>query len=578
MSKPRIAMISMFRNESASIRRMLDSCVPHIDYWVLQDNGSTDGTADIVKQWHTDTGIPGHLYSVAEGWKGFGWNRDHLITTCQSLDHGCDWILKMDCDETLAVRDDFDWQILSDISVQAWNVPVVANSYVYFRSWLYNARLPWRFNHDPCHETVYCDLEGIKENYSTRDLPMSFHHVWHPDGQSWGVPTKFVSDSLILEEKLIREGTMLANDYHFFYVGKSYHDSLDCSAFPLGDDHRREYCRRTIFYLTQYINRCDANQINEMCYQAHIYIGGAFERLDETQSAEIMYRRAEPYAPERNDHLWALAQIYRRQKKYDDLLAVSSRMMESERVCPFPTRRFFIDRNIYHDTGEQVKNLHDFAINAGRIHASLSDQNTAAHSTVVDLVSEVLLVAQPVKPRLWVVDNFYHDPDAVRELAMQQEFHADIRWYKGVRTQKTFRPANIRQAFESIMGRTIRDFDSGYNGCFQITTSQDPQVYHHDTQTWAAMIYLTPDAPVESGTRLHRSKVNQVRDWSQGQEAIDQAFATGFYDSTRFDTIDSVGNIYNRLVIMDAQHIHSAGPYFGNSLDNGRLVQLFFFD
>ena len=51
-----------------------------------------------------------------------------------------------------------------------------------------------------------------------------------------------------------------------------------------------------------------------------------------------------------------------------------------------------------------------------------------------------------------------------------------------------------------------------------------------------------------------------------------------FYDSTKFDIADSAGNLYNRLVIMDARCIHSAGPYFGQNKQDGRLTHLFFFD
>ena len=127
------------------------------------------------------------------------------------------------------------------------------------------------------------------------------------------------------------------------------------------------------------------------------------------------------------------------------------------------------------------------------------------------------------------------------------------------------------------MGREIRNWDEqGYNGCFQITTAEDPQVYHYDTQTWAAMIYLTPDAPVQSGTRLHRSRITGLSHSTQA--GVDESFSSGFYDSTKFDTVASAGNVFNRLVIMDARHIHSAGDYFGNSPETGRLVHLFFFD
>jgi glycosyltransferase involved in cell wall biosynthesis len=104
----KIVMVAMFKNEAKVLRNMLNSVTKYIDFWVIQNNGSTDGSDQIVREWAEETGIPGVLYDVEEGWVGFGWNRDHLIRKCQSIDHGCDWILKMDCDETLEVDNDFD--------------------------------------------------------------------------------------------------------------------------------------------------------------------------------------------------------------------------------------------------------------------------------------------------------------------------------------------------------------------------------------------------------------------------------------------------------------------------------------
>ncbi len=181
--------------------------------------------------------------------------------------------------------------------------------------------------------------------------------------------------------------------------------------------------------------------------------------------------------------------------------------------------------------------------------------------------------------RLFIVDNFYSNPDEVRKFALQQEFKADLRWYKGLRTIEVFRPSEIKSSFEKILGQPIQNWDYyGSNGVFQITTAEDPQVYHYDTQKWAAMIYLNPDAPLQSGTRLHSSKINGVRSSIEPTELVNQTFSGGFYDSTKFNLVDSAGNVYNRLVIMDANCIHSAGPYFGNSPETGRLTHLFFFD
>jgi len=165
----------------------------------------------------------------------------------------------------------------------------------------------------------------------------------------------------------------------------------------------------------------------------------------------------------------------------------------------------------------------------------------------------------------------------VRDFALQQEFVEDVRYYKGLRSTLAFRDDELKENFERIIGESILDWDGhGYNGCFQITTAENPQVYHCDVQRWAAMIYLTPGAPLTSGTRLHIHKETGL---AHGNEPdIGLAFSGGFFDSTKFDTVADASNVFNRLVIMDAKHIHSAGTYFGNSQETGRLVQLFFFN
>ena len=55
---------TMVNNESHVIERMLESVYPYIDYWVIQDNGSTDGTQDIIKNFFNEKGIPGFFISI----------------------------------------------------------------------------------------------------------------------------------------------------------------------------------------------------------------------------------------------------------------------------------------------------------------------------------------------------------------------------------------------------------------------------------------------------------------------------------------------------------------------------------
>lgn len=575
--KTKIVMITMFKNEASVIGRMLESCKPYVDYYVMQNNGSTDGTDQIAKDFLVDNELSGEIYEIDEGWIGFGYNRDHLIQYCQNnTDHGCDWILKMDCDETLEVYPDFDWSVFDNKDIQAFHIPSIAGTAVYYRAWMYNAKLPWRFNHDTCHETVYCEIPEIGSAFAAYDLPIGFNQVNSNEGQSWGVPTKFVSDALILEERLIRENTMTENLYHFWYIAKSYFDAFPCSTFPLGKIQQKEYARRAIFYFQEYIdfvhdyrNMKKPKFIDEMSYLGLIMSAESYRFLEEWDAAITTYNHAESFAPGRNDHIFGLAEVYEKLGKYNLMLEQTTLLMNPNRKNAFGTYCNFIDTSLYNDspTG-RVQQIHQKAL-------ELSGKNNVGGNNM----SLPFFINQNKNKSIFVVDNFYSNPDEIRHYALNHvEYNEDLNWYKGLRSKQNYQPQGIKQVFEAIIGQQIVDFPDApsFNGCFQITTAKDPQVYHYDQQKWAAIVYLTPNAPVQSGTRSHISKINGTRHMLD--QGSDDAFAGNFYDSTKFDTVDVVGNIYNRLIIMDAQAFHSAGAYFGDTQENGRLTHLFFFD
>ena len=560
----------MFKNEARGLPTMLESCKPYVDYYVMQNNGSTDGSDEIAKNFLKDNNLPGVVYDVEEGWVGFGWNRDHLIQYCQEqTDHGCDWILKMDCDEILEVDDDFDWSVLENKNIQSFNVTAIGGNCIYNRAWLWNARMKWRFNHDDCHETIRLVEPDVGEGFERVDLSIKFKQIGFNTGESWSVPTKFLTDALELEEKLIRENTLLTDLYHFWYVGKSYNDCYRGDFYPLKQSQQFEYARRCAFYFTEYVRHMHKDsgpRFHEMSYFALCLAAEAKDFLGDHEASLALFEYADKFVSIRNEHLFGIAKVAEKLGDYKKLFEVATRMMDPERKMPYPNCTFLIDMSIYVDSGNRVKELYQRAKILYENYVSEKEEE------------KVFNINKGRNKKLFVVNNFYSNPDEIRRYAFQQEFKEDIRWYKGLRTTRTYRTEAMKRAFENIMGERIQKWDYDMNGVFQITTSNDVQVYHHDSQRWAAMIYLTPNAPLDSGTRLHSSKINGVSHWTEGQNLIDEAFSFGFYDSSKFNLVDSAGNVYNRLVIMDAMNIHSAGPYFGNTPENGRLTHLFFFD
>jgi len=160
------------------------------------------------------------------------------------------------------------------------------------------------------------------------------------------------------------------------------------------------------------------------------------------------------------------------------------------------------------------------------------------------------------------IDNFYADPMKVREFALSQEFA-------------------VRGNYPGQ--RTVSFLD--YTGSFQYTTASDRSWIHADSTTdWAAVCYLTPDAPPSAGTGIFRHKATGWMHYDYRQAAQDPEYdksAPPGHDSqdyTKWDMIDRVGNVFNRLIMYRADNYHVSLDYFGKDMHDGRLFQVFFFN
>ena len=114
---------------------------------------------------------------------------------------------------------------------------------------------------------------------------------------------------------------------------------------------------------------------------------------------------------------------------------------------------------------------------------------------------------------LVVIDDFYNDPDAVRDFALTRNFvprgeHGAI----GHRTLDHYHFEGVKERFENILGgkmitgEKLGGWEYQTNGVFQHCMAEDPFVIHADAQQWAAMVYLTPNAPPQCGTSMYRHK------------------------------------------------------------------------
>lgn len=195
-----------------------------------------------------------------------------------------------------------------------------------------------------------------------------------------------------------------------------------------------------------------------------------------------------------------------------------------------------------------------------------------------------------------VIENFLENPDAYREFALAQKYRnlteiPDAKYvFPGTRSLDL---VDIDKALhEKILKKLVTVFHNAeYDNMrwaistnFQsVTEEYGDGVIHTDHNTiFAAVLYLTPNAPLNAGTSLFRP--NSSFDEAKYQQALkdnDVRFKagkivmdTGYH--SMFDEIVRINNVYNTLVIYEGRHYHAANRFFGKNLQDSRLTQVFF--
>ena len=380
--KTKICLNAMVGNESKTITRMLESVAPHIDYYVIQCNGKEDNTQEIIDNFFKERNIPGHTYQTE--WNFPGFNRDHTLQECLKTDHKCDWILRMDADERLQVDENFDWSILDDTSVDSYNIVAEAGDTRYFRTWFWNARRPWYFQHDKRHETIH--LPEIDENFQRLNMPYEFRHLVSQDGETWDVPRKFLRDALELEIDKVVGYKVLEDHYHLWYLAKSYSDCYgNPDELPFGKVHSDEYARRSIWYFNRFFevsHNWNGNGVpereDEMGYFALILMAQAYDFIGDFEKSKNHYLSAELFIKNRNEHLIYYCGSLEQQGKYEEILPVIDEMCKPEKVNPFPNRTFLIENRAYLNTSNYLNEYREY------IQRKLSEHRVDMNSVTFD--------------------------------------------------------------------------------------------------------------------------------------------------------------------------------------------------
>ncbi|MBM3192095.1 MAG: glycosyltransferase [Chlamydiae bacterium] len=206
-AKPLLCLNMIVKNEKRVIERALHSAMPWIDYWVIVDTGSTDGTQELIKQ--TLHAIPGELYE--RPWKNFGFNRTEALELAKDK---ADYIIFLDADDYFEWHPEFAISML-DRDAYYLTVNNKAKTFSYLRPNIIKTDLPWKWV-GVTHEYLACEatcsssyLEGIL-------------YILGGDGARSQDSCKYLKVAEELERGLQEEPE---NARYQFYLAESYRDA-----------------------------------------------------------------------------------------------------------------------------------------------------------------------------------------------------------------------------------------------------------------------------------------------------------------------------------------------------------------
>ena len=359
-----ICLTMIVRDEAHIVGEVLDATAPFIDYWVVVDTGSTDGTPDLIRSHMERLGIPGELHE--RPWRDFGHNRSEALTLAQGK---ADYIWMMDADDTVIGVPPFRGLTADCYAVLIREDP----GNIFWRRQLFRDGVPWYYQ-GVLHEHAQCD-EPFTEEILCDDFQIHSRRL----GARGKDPEKWAKDAAVL---LAYVSDRPDDERSVFFLAQSYYHARDF------ENARAWYARRAemggweeeVFYSLLQLGRCLAEL-----------------RAPDTQ-VEDAYARAWAYLPTRAEPLYELAYRMRISERYE--LGYLFARQAAALAVPV-ANRMFVDTVVY--TWRAVDEQAVCASRVGRQHesfelcrrlltiADIDEQDRARFNTNRDLAVPLLL-------------------------------------------------------------------------------------------------------------------------------------------------------------------------------------------
>ena len=194
---------------------------------------------------------------------------------------------------------------------------------------------------------------------------------------------------------------------------------------------------------------------------------------------------------------------------------------------------------------------------------------------------------------LIIVDDFLGNAHELRDAALRLTYPEQDGAFPGRNSLERIEVGGLAQRVSELVREPLKVISPPQSHAkFRITLAQDKgraKVHIDSGAHWSGILYLSRPEDCRGGTEFFRHKRTNSDRVPMDEQSL-KAAGYSSYEELQKDILDkdaldrskweqtmTVPMRFNRLVLLQPHYWHTAGPGFGDNLENGRLIYLMFF-
>ncbi|WP_448659861.1 DUF6445 family protein [Sphingomonas sp. CJ99] len=194
---------------------------------------------------------------------------------------------------------------------------------------------------------------------------------------------------------------------------------------------------------------------------------------------------------------------------------------------------------------------------------------------------------------MMIIDDFLENAEALRDAALRLDYPENAAAFPGRNSRQRINIDGLVEGCSQFLGEPLRPIEprQSHAKC-RITLAGDVgrASVHVDSAHWSGILYLSRPEDCRGGTEFFRHKPTgmdraplndaeaHAHGYPSGPEMTQAILEKDTLDPDQWEMTMRVPMRFNRLALLRPWLWHTAGEAFGDSLENGRLIYLMFFE